>query len=106
MKWHWLQPPASPLADLIGTMRARNSLLAAICGGPALLGAAGVLDDVRCTASLTPEDDAYAGIAGRGTHLAQPLVVDRDIITATGSNYLGFAEEVLRHLTARRQSRR
>ncbi|WP_165439848.1 DJ-1/PfpI family protein [Micromonospora kangleipakensis] len=86
------------LADLIRTMGARDSLLAAICGGPALLGAAGALDGVRYTASLGPDDDAYAGIVGRGTQLAQPLVVDGNIITATGSNYLGFAEEVLRHL--------
>lgn len=28
----------------------------------------------------------------------EPLVADGPIVTATGSNYLAFAEEVLRHL--------
>ncbi|MFE9694934.1 DJ-1/PfpI family protein [Micromonospora sp. NPDC005806] len=86
------------LAELIRAVHRRGSLLAAICGGPALLGSAGVLDDARWTASLTREDAAHVGVAGRGTQVAQPLVVDRNLVTASGSNYLGFAEEVLRHL--------
>jgi protein deglycase len=89
------------IVELIRTMRSHGALLAAICAGPALLAAAGVLDDARYTASLTPEDAAYAAIAGRGSRLPQTLVADGSIVTATGSNYLGFAEEVLRQLADR-----
>ncbi|MGH3334061.1 MAG: hypothetical protein ACRDPJ_22430 [Nocardioidaceae bacterium] len=38
------------------------------------------------------------GVADRGTRLAEMVVVDGNLVTATGSSYLAFAEEVLRLL--------
>ncbi|MEV1289449.1 DJ-1/PfpI family protein [Micromonospora sp. NPDC049679] len=46
----------SALADLIRAFDARGVLIAAICAGPSLPAAAGVLDEARYTCSLTPED--------------------------------------------------
>lgn len=89
------------LGELIRAMHSHGALLAAICAGPAVLAAAGVLDDARYTASLTPDDAAYAAVADRGSRLPQTLVAEARIVTATGSNYLGFAEEVLRRLADR-----
>ncbi|WP_412541303.1 DJ-1/PfpI family protein [Longispora sp. K20-0274] len=86
------------LTRLIQAMHAQGKLLAAICAGPALLANAGVLDDARYTVSLTPDEAAHAAIVGRGTRLAETLVTDANIVTATGSSYLAFAEEILRHL--------
>jgi 4-methyl-5(b-hydroxyethyl)-thiazole monophosphate biosynthesis len=86
------------LRALVRTVDARGGLLAAICGGPAVLGDAGVLDDRRYTAALEPDDAAYAGIRGRGRREPKPLVTDGHVVTAVGSAYLSFAEEVLRHL--------
>ncbi|MGN6752245.1 MAG: DJ-1/PfpI family protein [Intrasporangium sp.] len=86
------------LRALIQHLDAREALLAAICGGPAVLGDAGVLDDRRYTAALGPEDAAYTGIQGRGTPEPELLVTDGNVVTAVGSAYLSFAEEVLRHL--------
>ncbi|WP_018349378.1 DJ-1/PfpI family protein [Longispora albida] len=86
------------LTNLIQAMHARGKLLAAICAGPALLADSGVLDNASYTASLTPDEAAYAAVDGRGTMLAETLVTDANIVTATGSNYLAFAEEILRHL--------
>jgi 4-methyl-5(b-hydroxyethyl)-thiazole monophosphate biosynthesis len=86
------------LHRLVRAMDSRGRLLAAICGGPAVLGDAGVLDHRRYTAALGPEDRAYAGIAGRGRREAELVVTDEHVVTATGSAYLAFAEEVLRHL--------
>jgi 4-methyl-5(b-hydroxyethyl)-thiazole monophosphate biosynthesis len=83
---------------LIRGLDARSALLAAICGGPAVLGDAGVLDGRRYTAALEPTDAAYVGIQGRGTREPALVVTDRNLVTAVGSAYLLFAEEVLRHL--------
>ena len=89
------------LRALIRHLDARDAPLAAICGGPAVLGDAGVLEGRRFTAALEPTDAAYAGIHGRGHRVAQPLVTDRNLVTAVGSAYLAFAEEVLRVLDDR-----
>lgn len=86
------------LQDLVRELDARRRLLAAICGGPAVLGAAGVLDDRAFTAALGPDDAAWPGIDGLGGRRQELLVVDDHVVTATGSNYVAFAEAVLAHL--------
>ena len=63
-----------------------------------MLGDAGVLADRRYTAALGPEDRAYVGIDGIGTREDETVVTDGHVVTAVGSAYLDFAEEVLRHL--------
>jgi 4-methyl-5(b-hydroxyethyl)-thiazole monophosphate biosynthesis len=88
----------SALRALVRDLDRRGQLLAAICGGPAVLGDAGVLSDRRYTAALGPEDAAYGGVQGIGTREDELLVTDGHIVTAVGSAYLLFAEEVLRHL--------
>lgn len=89
------------LRALVGELDRRGTLLAAICGGPAVLGDAGVLDRRTFTAALQPGDPAYPGIAGRGERVAELVVTDHHVVTATGSSYLAFAEEVLRCLDER-----
>lgn len=87
-----------PLLDIIRAFYDQNKTIAAICGGPALLGAAGILQEITYTASLTPEDHEYRDVMNWDNKLEQLLVADRQVITATGSNYLQFAEEVLRRI--------
>lgn len=89
------------LRALVASLDRRGALLAAICGGPAVLGDAGALDGRRYTAALGPADAAYAGIEGRGVRLPELVVTDGHVVTATGSSYLAFAEEVLRQLDGR-----
>ncbi|MGH3330415.1 MAG: DJ-1/PfpI family protein [Nocardioidaceae bacterium] len=89
------------LQRLVGGLHQRGRLIAAICGGPAVLGDAGVLDGRSFTAALGPQDPAWPGVADRGTRLAEMVVVDGNLVTATGSSYLAFAEEVLRLLDDR-----
>lgn len=89
------------LQDLVRDLDARGRLLAAICGGPAVLGDAGVLEGRRYTAALGPQDRAWPAVAGRGAHVPELVVTDGHVVTATGSSYLAFAEEVLRHLDGR-----
>jgi 4-methyl-5(b-hydroxyethyl)-thiazole monophosphate biosynthesis len=83
---------------LVRVLDARGALLAAICGGPAVLGAAGVLDDRRFTAALGPGDAAWPGVEGLAGRRQELLVADGHVVTATGSNYVAFAEAVLTHL--------
>ncbi|PLT28136.1 DJ-1/PfpI family protein [Peribacillus deserti] len=77
----------------------RKKLIGAICGGPALLGASGILKKVTYTASLTEADKDYQFVMDWGNKADHLLVVDKNVVTATGSNYIGFAEEVLRQLS-------
>ncbi|MED4753626.1 DJ-1/PfpI family protein [Brevibacillus choshinensis] len=87
-----------PLHAIIRAFYDQNKTIAAICGGPALLGAAGILQEITFTASLTPDDHEYNDVMTWDNKLEQMLVVDRQVITATGSNYVQFAEEVLRRI--------
>lgn len=87
-----------PLLDIIRSFYEQNKTIAAICGGPALLGAAGILQEITYTASLTPDHTEYRDVMNWDNKLEQTLVVDRQVITATGSNYMQFAEEVLRRI--------
>lgn len=92
------------LQGLVAELDRRNRLLAAICGGPAVLGDAGALDGRTFTAALGPQDPAWPGVAGRGRQVAELLVTDGHVVTATGSSYLAFAEEVLRCLDGRSEA--
>jgi 4-methyl-5(b-hydroxyethyl)-thiazole monophosphate biosynthesis len=76
----------------------QNILIGAICGGPGLLGAAGISEHVQYTASLTPNDKEYLPVLNWENKRDEILVVDQNVVTATGSNYIQFAEEILRQL--------
>ncbi|WP_430509191.1 DJ-1/PfpI family protein [Gottfriedia solisilvae] len=86
------------LLSLIRDFYTNNKMIGAICGGPALLGAAGILNEISYTASLSKEDREYADVLNWTNKRQDYLVIDQNVITATGSNYLKFAEEVLRAL--------
>jgi len=84
--------------SLIKDFYTNNKLIGAICGGPALLGAAGILDEICYTASLSKEDKEYINVLNWENKREDYLVNDHNVITSTGSNYLQFAVEVLRAL--------
>ncbi|MEH6938997.1 DJ-1/PfpI family protein [Bacillus sp. JJ664] len=86
------------LLSLIKEFYTTDKIIGAICGGPALLGAAGILEEISYTASLSQEDKEYSSVLNWTNKQEDYLVIDRNVITATGSNYLKFAEEVLRAL--------
>jgi 4-methyl-5(b-hydroxyethyl)-thiazole monophosphate biosynthesis len=86
------------VTDMIRSFFDKQKLIAAICGGPALLGAAGILNHVAYTASLTKDDTHYLNVMDWDHKQEEHLVFDQNVITATGSNYIHFAEEVLRQL--------
>jgi protein deglycase len=88
----------SDVTNMIRTFFDSHKLIGAICGGPALLGAAGVLNHVKYTASLTQNDTQYLPVMNWDNKKEEHLVTDQNVVTATGSNYIIFAEEMLRQL--------
>lgn len=86
------------IKDMIRSFFDNGKLIGAICGGPALLGAAGVLDHIQYTASLTKDDTEYSAVMNWSNKREEHLIIDQNVVTATGSNYIQFAEEVLRQL--------
>jgi protein deglycase len=86
------------VTDMIRSFFDNKKLIGAICGGPALLGAAGILNQVKYTASLTQNDTQFLSVMNWNNKADKHLVADQNVITATGSNYIIFAEEVLRQL--------
>lgn len=89
---------AQKLIQVIRSFYEQNKLIAAICGGPSLLGAAAILNEIAYTASIEPSDLEYEHVMNWENKRNERLVIDKNVITATGSNYLDFAEEVLRRL--------
>jgi len=87
------------LKTMVGNFYMSNKIIGAICGGPAVLGAAGILNDINYTASLSPIDNSeYDHVMNWNNKREEFLVVDKNIVTSTGSNYIKFAEEIMRKL--------
>lgn len=81
---------SEPLLDLVQRFDHMGKPLAAVCGGPAVLGRAGVLGRRRYTASLTPAERAQLGVPEDG-FTEEQLVQDGNILTATGESFVAFA---------------
>jgi protein deglycase len=86
---------SEPLVDLVQRLDRLGRPLAAICGGPALLGRAGVLAGRQYTASLTPAERAQLGMPEDG-FTGENLMQDGNILTATGESYVAFASATAR----------
>jgi putative intracellular protease/amidase len=83
------------LRDLLGRLAGRDAVFGAICAGPLLLAASGVLGRRRFTHGYTPEQHAsLAAYWGEARHVDEPVVVDGRIVTASPRAYVPFAIEV------------
>lgn len=85
------------LKRLLQELDRRNKLIAAICGGPFILGKAGLLDNRSFTfgANGFPIDQfSYDKYCKKGKYLEQDLVIDGNIITAQAQAFIEFGTEV------------
>lgn len=84
------------LTALLKELDRREVPIAAICGGPALLAAAGLLDGRECTGGGDSIDDLgeLAAHFGKATVVDEDVVIDGHIVTATGRAFVEFAFEI------------
>lgn len=84
------------LTSLLKELDRRETPIAAICGGTALLAAAGLLNGRECTGGGDSVDD----LGELAVHFSKAIVVDEDvvidghIVTAAGRAFVEFAFEV------------
>ncbi len=86
------------LIAFLRTLRGTDILIAAICSAPLLLAKAGLLDNVRYTASVWEEINEYLAFIPRKNIVRKPFVRDGNIVTAVGAAFREFAEETVRAL--------
>lgn len=86
------------LISFLRRFKGENLLIAAISAAPMLLAKAGLLDDVRFTSGIWEEISQNLPFTPYRNIARQPLVKDKNIITASGFAFREFAEEVIRSL--------
>lgn len=99
----WGMPTTEPFVRAAGRFLDAEVPVAAICGATYALAAAGLLDQRRHT-SNDPGFLAASGYAGAGHYLADPAVVDGDLVTASGVAPVHFARAVFERLGAHEPS--
>ncbi len=86
------------LQRFLASLHQRQVLIAGICCGTALMASCGLLDGKRCTgggAGISP-DHPYRHFFDRAILTPGDVVVDGNLITATGNGYVAFAETLER----------
>ncbi|HLO12873.1 MAG TPA: DJ-1/PfpI family protein [Pseudoneobacillus sp.] len=84
------------LQTMLQQLNNRGVVLAAICHGPALLAEAGVVKGKNFTSNVGEDEPQFELF--QGTYLKEDVVVDGNIITATGNAYVEFAFKVAEKL--------
>ncbi len=95
----WLDPIHAPIFPVVKTLLEKNIPVAAICGATIGMAANGLLDD----RAHTSNDLGYLKMCvptykGEARYVQEPVVYDRDLITASGVAPLEFAREILKKL--------
>jgi putative intracellular protease/amidase len=95
----WLEPRHAPVLDTARELLAAGVPVAAICGATLALAGAGLLDDRPHTSNdLGFLRGVCPNYKGEARYLAQPAVTGGDLITASGTAPLEFAEQVFKRL--------
>lgn len=82
--------------EFINVLNENEKTIAAICGGTELLAAYGILDDRRCTGDSNglKDDGDYIQLFKKSIIVNDDIVVDGNIITATGQAFIEFASQL------------
>lgn len=86
------------IISFLSKIHSENTIIAAISSAPLLLAKAGKLDDVKYTAGFFMQIlDIFPFIKGEN-FIHQPIIEDKNIITAIGFAFREFAQRVLERL--------
>ena len=97
--WQGGDYPRAAVEELIGSLVAMNTPVAAICAGTLVLARAGVLDDRQHTSNMRGYLAKYATeYAGAAHYMESPAVTDRHVITASGLAAVDFARAIFAEL--------
>jgi 4-methyl-5(b-hydroxyethyl)-thiazole monophosphate biosynthesis len=88
----------SALHELIRDFKRENKVIAAICGGPVHLAAAGILEGNAYTTAISPDDETAGHLFNWSYRSIEDVVCDNNILTATGSAYVEFAVQLYKLL--------
>ena len=86
------------LINFLAGLKNRDILIASISSSPILLAKAGILDDVKFTAGFFMQMADTFEYINKKNFIHQPVVKDKNIITAIGFAFREFAQSVLNEL--------
>ena len=93
----WEQHKDGALVALINQCKAQGSFIAAICGSTVFLANMGILDSIKHTSNALHYLKWFAPYyKGEANYVDKHVVVDNQIITATGTAPIEFAREVIK----------
>ena len=84
--------------SFLRSLKGKDILIASISSSPMLLAKAGLLDEVHFTSGMWDEIARYLDFIPYKNMIHQPIVKDKNVITAIGFAYREFACEVIRTL--------
>jgi putative intracellular protease/amidase len=80
---------------LLQQLDTKKKIIGSICYGPLLLADAGILRDKRFTTSVTTDLPLFESFQG-GKFVEEGVIVDENIVTAKGDDYIDFALTICR----------
>ena len=95
----WNEPKHKPVFELVKNFLSRNILVSAICGATVALANAGILDSCKHTSNdLGFLLQICPNYKGKENYITQPVVMDGNLITASGMAPMPFAKRILERL--------
>lgn len=86
------------LISFLASLKGKDILIASISSSPLLLAKAGLLDNVKFTAGFFMQMLDIFNYIKKDNFIHQPLVEDKNVITAIGFAFREFAQAVLKRL--------
>ncbi|MHA1124857.1 MAG: DJ-1/PfpI family protein [Candidatus Heimdallarchaeota archaeon] len=83
----------SILNEKLMQLNEKGKIIAAVCGGPTFLANAGILDNIKCTASISEDEEKFYT---KSKFSKEDFVVDGNILTAQGQAFSEFAVQLAR----------
>lgn len=80
--------------DFLTKLNEKNKYIAGICAGTIIMANYGLLDNKRCTTIGRSDDFPFKHLFEKSSRVNEDVVIDENIITATGQAFIEFAVEL------------